>query len=130
MITDEQRSQWIAAAAQLGRDAGAAAGTWAADGNTTDEHRRNVLAMLADGDPAADDFLPARPDLSGQWADAPTPTSLFEDVTGLDSHAEASWNVDAYHALVDELCSAWEDGVSETFEASCERELRAGLSED
>jgi hypothetical protein len=29
-----------------------------------------MVAMLDDGDPQAYDFLPAMPDLSGEWADA------------------------------------------------------------
>jgi hypothetical protein len=79
--------------------------------------------MMREGDPAAWDYLPAQPNLSGEWADALTPRSLFEQVTGLDAHAEATYNVEAYDAVCDVLCDAYQDGVSDTFEQACEAAL-------
>jgi hypothetical protein len=93
-------------------------GTWAADGNTTTEHIRRVLAMLEDGDPQAYDYLPNEPNLSGEWGDDPTPLSLARDITGLEDPADE---------LTSELSDAFEEGVRETFHESCERELRAFL---
>jgi len=119
-----QWERWEAEGFRLGCEAASAAASWTADGNTSSEHAARVLAMLDDGDPAADDYLPAWPDLSGEWADAPTPRSLFEDLTGLDAHAEATWQPDAYQMVLEALCEAFERGVSETFEAACEAELR------
>lgn len=116
--------QWERQAFELGQQAARDVATWTVDGNTPPEHARRVLAMLEDGDPEAFDHLPTRPSLSGEWADDPTPRSLFEDVTDLDAHAEATWNVDAYSAVVEALCDAYERGVDETFEAACGAELR------
>lgn len=119
----------LCAAYALGRDDAKAAASWAADGNTDPAHARRVLAMLEDGDPAAYDHLPAVPDLSGQWADARTPGSLFEEVTGLDAHAESTWRHDVFTGYVDQLCDAYEQGVSDTFEDACRAELAAHLPE-
>jgi hypothetical protein len=118
---------------RLGADAALAAASWAADGNTSDDHRRAVLAMLADGDPQAYDYLPAEPNLSGEWADGPTPRSLYEDITGNDhSEAEADAGL-AYEMLVgsvmDAICDAWEAGVSDHFEQACVAELRGPLAD-
>ena len=38
---------------------------------------------MDDGDPMADDRLPAYPTLSGEWADDPTPLSLALTIHGL-----------------------------------------------
>jgi len=119
-----QWERWEAEAFRLGQEAAQTAASWAVNGNTSAEHASRMLAMLDAGDPAADDYLPARPDLSGEWTDAPTPRSLFEDVTGLDAHAESTWQPDAYQMVLEALCDAWERGVSETFEGACEAELR------
>lgn len=110
-LTDAQ----IEEAREMGRKAGRTAGSWAADGNTSDEHRRRVLKMLADGDPASETYLPRYPNL---FADDPTPQSIARDI--LDTDEPDSDDVDA-------LATAWEEGASETFEDACERELRAGL---
>ena len=119
-----QWERWEAEAFRLGQEAAREAAAWTVDGNTSAEHAAHVLAMLDAGDPWADDYLPTQPDLSGEWADRPTPRSLFEDVTALHAHAEATWQPDAYQMVLEALCAAWERGVSETFEAACETELR------
>jgi hypothetical protein len=124
MSTQNPIEQAVEAARQQGRDAARVAASWAADGNSDPEAIRETLRMLEDGDPAAYDRLPAMPDLSGQWADSLTPASLFEDVTGCDAHAEATWDQDAYQDALEAICQAFEDGVSETFESACEAELR------
>lgn len=116
----------IEAARELGREAGVAAGSWAADGKSTEDARR-VLTMMEDGDPRASDYLPVEPNLSGEWADAPTPGSLYEDVTGRDAHGDATWNQGTYQAALEAICEAWESGVMESFSAECERVLRAAL---
>jgi hypothetical protein len=122
--TDHEREAY-----RLGVQAAEAAASWAADGNTTDDHRRRVLAMLEDGDPMADDYLPARPNLSGEWADAPTPISLYEEITGFSHFQEQQVAGLAYEtqvgSVVDAIADAWEAGVSDTFAPECERILRA-----
>jgi hypothetical protein len=127
--TDHEREAY-----RLGALAALSAASWAADGNTSDGHRRAVLAMLADGDPSAYDHLPEQPNLSGEWADAPTPHSLYEDIVGVPHAVAAATAGLAYETMVgvviDALCEAWEAGVSEHFRDACESELRAGLTDD
>ncbi len=123
----ERQAAWIAEARKLGTEAGENAAAWWEGSNPPGpKQAQRVLDAIADGDPEIMDVLP-RPDLSGEWADEPTPRSLFEDVTGADAHAEASWNWDAYHATVDELCSAWEDGAADAVQRAVERQCRAAL---
>ncbi len=107
--------EFLAAAYERGRDAALAAASWVTDGNESDESRRRKLAMLEDGDPAIDQFLPNTPNLSGEWADDPTPLSLARDITGGDDLPED---------LTDALADEFERGVDDHFSAACERELR------
>src|SRR4051812_4422124 len=72
----------IEEATQLGRDAGLAAASWIIDGNTKREFIPAVLALMDDGDPRADEYLPAMPNLSGEWSDDPTPDGLARDILG------------------------------------------------
>ena len=106
---------WIEEATEQGREAARAAASWTCDGNTDPEHAARVLDMLDDGDPQADGYLPARPNLSGEWAGDPTPLSLAREITG-----EQDPDAD----LIDALAEAFEDGVSEAFEDACAAELR------
>lgn len=126
--TDHEREAY-----RLGCEAAVAAASWVIDGNTSAEHITRVLAMLDDGDPMAYDYLPARPDLSGEWADAPTPASLYEDIIG-ESYSEADDDAGlASETLVgsvlDKIADAWEAGVSDTFKSECERILRAAWAD-
>jgi hypothetical protein len=99
---------------RLGVQAAESAASWTVNGNTSSDHVVRVLAMLKDGDPVADEYLPARPNLSGEWADAPTPYTLARDITGQDSIAD-DWET------VDAIADAWEAGVSETFQPAMTR---------
>jgi len=99
-----------------GRDAGRNAASWCFDGNTTDATYRYVLKGLEDGDPAVLDTYSA-PNLSGEWADAPTPQSLAEDYD-LDT------TNDPDSTRLDEACSVWEDAASEAFWKELERTAR------
>jgi hypothetical protein len=105
----------------LGVDAAKAAASWVIDGNTDAEHYRHVLSLMDNGDPRADDYLPATPNLSGEWAGDPTPHSLYEDVTGRSSSDRV------FGAIIDAICDAWERGVEDTFQPECERLLRAAV---
>lgn len=120
-LAEHQRAEvvegWTAEARERGADDARAAASWAADGNTDPAAARRVLRMLDDGDPAADDYLPRRPDLSGEFADDLTPDALAEAITGADA-AEIDSD------LIDALASAYEAGVSEAFEDACVAELR------
>ena len=129
MINEDKVLQdWIIEARDLGRDAGKAAASWVTDGNLDDAHYRRMLELFDNGDPEAWDCLPPMPNLSGEWADSMTPGRLYEEVTGRDAHGDSSWNYDSYQAVLGQLCGAWEDGVSETFEVECERLLREAIA--
>jgi hypothetical protein len=125
--TDHERQAY-----ELGVQAATDAASWVIDGNTSADHIRRVLAMLDDGDPEADDYLPA-PDLSGEWAGAPTPDSLYEEIIGENLHDATIDAGLASETLVgsvaDAIADAWEAGVSHTFTTECERILRAALPE-
>lgn len=115
----EQRiEEWRREAFEQGKQAAEAAATWAADGNTSQEHIRCVLAGLEAGDPEAYDWLPARPDLSGVWADGCTPLSLAREIAPDELNP----------SIIDVLADAFEEGVTEHFEPACERELRGWLA--
>lgn len=110
----------LAEARQMGVDAALAAASWIIDGNTPDDHIHRMVAWIDDCDPRADDYLPRRPDLSGEWADDLTPNSLARDILGGDlDDDDPEW--------IDAICDAWETGVSDTFDVECERILRAAI---
>jgi hypothetical protein len=117
-VTQSPLDEACEAARMQGRQVAADAATWATDGNTDPEHARRVLAMLEDGDPAAWDYLPRIPNLSGEYSDEPTPRDLadlfLEGAEGDDLTA---------------LADAWEEGVGEMFGDACEAELRNALGD-
>jgi hypothetical protein len=106
-----------------GEDAAKAAASWVTDGNSDVAERARVLAMLRDGDPAADDYLPRRPDLSGEFADDLTPTRLFEEIIGRPPILDGLDVESKDGGTIDQIADAFEEGVSETFTQECEREL-------
>lgn len=112
---------WESEARERGCSDARAAASWIVDGNTDVEAARRLIRMIEDGDPAADDYMPRRPDLSGEFADDLTPDSLAEEITGAD---------DIEAELVDQLASAYEQGVSDTFGDACETELRRFVGEE
>lgn len=118
--TDHEREAY-----ELGVQAALAAASWVLDGNTAQDHIARMVAMLDDGDPQADDFLPAMPDLSGEWADGPTPDSLAVEIVGAPDLG--CGNAEEYDELRDAICDAWEAGVLDAYRPECERLLRAAL---
>lgn len=107
----------------IGRDHGRNAASWIVNGNDDPEVARKVLAMMREGDPVADIYLPVRPNLSGEWAGDPTPRSLYEDITGGDA-------ADATDEDLEAIGDGYEAGVDETFETSCEAELIRFVGDD
>lgn len=107
-------------AREAGREAARRAATWLTDGNTDRAMAARLLVMIREGDPAADSYFPRRPDLSGEWADAPTPRSLAEEIIRTDELPDE---------LPTELADAWEEGCSEAWEPALEAELRTFLGE-
>jgi hypothetical protein len=116
---------------ELGRQHALNAASWVIDGNTDPEHIARMVRWMDDGDSRAYDYLPTAPNLSGEYSDDPTPRSLYEDIMGVDHSEEEAKAGLAYETLVgsvmDGLADAYEAGVSENFEAECERILRAAL---
>lgn len=113
----EELVRWCREAHKLGTIKAEDAASWTVDGNTSQEHIQRVLHMMDEGDPAVDHFLPNRPNMSGEWADAPTTNSVIEGVTGKPEEQIA-------HEDREAILNAWEEGVSERFESACEEELR------
>lgn len=120
---------YLAEASELGRDAGRAAASWIVDGNTDTAQIPGILKMLDDGDPRADDYMPRRPDLSGEWGGDPTPLSIAREITGKSPRYVLAGERDPRDGdpspeLIEALAKAWEEGVDETFSEACESELR------
>lgn len=117
--------EWERAAREQGADAAKAAATWliGEDWDVTGAGR--VLQRMRDGDPAMDEHLPREPNLSGEMADDPTPTSLFADITAGSTGAELA---DDDGETISAVADAYELGVSETFSGACEAELEKYLA--
>jgi hypothetical protein len=90
----------IRKAKSLGADAGYSAATWC---EIDERNAQRILTGFNDGDPEILDHFKL-PDLSGEWADSPTPRSLAADI-GIEDEDER----------LDDACTAWEDAVSESF---------------
>jgi hypothetical protein len=120
-MSEVEASQYQREAYELGKEHARNAASWVTDGNESDDSRLNKLSMIADGDPEVFDYLPREPNLSGEFADDPTPLSLARDITGQD---------DPDPDLTDTLAQAYDDGVSNTFLFSCEKELRGSLGDE
>lgn len=121
---DDRLALALGDAYQLGRHAGQAAASWATDGNTSRDHARRVLQLIADGDPQLDDLLPAVPSLSGEWADDDTPRTLIDQVRHGDDLA------DFIDDLADQLADAWDRGVMDTFMPTIERDMARIAADD
>lgn len=99
-----------------GRNAGKASASWCFDGNTTDATYRAFLKGYRDGDPMVlDQFSP--PNLSGEWADSPTPQTIAGDYDLDASRAEDQDRIDM-------ACEAWENAAQDAFWAELERVAR------
>jgi len=97
-----------------GSEEGANAAEWVAQdtfgGRVTrgaKESAQEVIRQMDEGDPAFWDGV-SLPDLSGEYADDPTPRTLAENY-GLDEENDP----DGF--ILDELCTEWEEGVSDGF---------------
>lgn len=109
----------IRAARKDGRRAGLNAASWAFDGNTKPETYRRALKGLEDGDPEILDAY-RTPDLSGEWADSPTPRTLQSDYDVDD---------DRWERIEAEVCDAWLNTADEAFWREVARICRFHLDE-
>jgi len=109
---------------ELGAEHARNAASWVVDGNTDPAHYARILTMLDAGDPQVGYMLPTCPNLSGEYADDPTPQSLYRSIIGGTPAYSNGDDAD----LMDALANAYERGVSDTFEPECERILRAAVT--
>ncbi len=103
----------IRASRKLGQEAGHAAATWA---EINESNAARILQGFEDCDPKVLDAF-AWPDLSGEWADSPTPQSLAEEI-GIDPEDDR----------LDSACDAWEESSSRAFENEITRRCRLYLA--
>jgi len=86
----------------------------------TKETARMLRKQMDDGDPALYDSVQL-PDLSGEYADGPTPRSLAEEYgIGEDN--------DPDNIILDDICSEWEEGVNTGFWAEVDEAVNMELS--
>ena len=119
------QQDYLEAAYACGKEAAESAASWAIEVGRCDQYlAQTVLDLIDAGDPRVDEYLPARPNLSGEWADDPTPYSLYREITGDDPYIVRG-DRQSVEALVDAIADEWERGVSDHFEAACQREFEA-----
>lgn len=92
----DRRAPWLrdVHAAEMGYDAGKAAGSWVIDGNTSVEQCRAILKGYEKGDPKIMYMEPSP--LSGEWANSTTPNSIAADFKVDPESGEAADLFDAY----------------------------------
>jgi len=109
----KQHSVLVEEARKLGGMAGVNAASWYFDSSDPkDEDFKRVLKGLADGDPAILDTLPSGW-LAGEYADDPTPQSLYRELGMSDDQIE----VFSRYGLIDEISDAYEQAAGEAAEA-------------
>ena len=88
----------VAEARYLGHDAALAAATW------VEMNEADARSVLDDVDPEVMDRY-APPNLSGQWADDPTPATLHHEIVGRHITSDRDSNV------AEEIADAWCEAV-------------------
>lgn len=89
-----------------GARAGKAAASWMDPGD--ERSARRLAKMIDDGDPAIDQYLPRRPDLSGEYA-GESMNEILDVQDGDDPDA------------VDEIADIWQEAADEAFDAEVGR---------
>lgn len=111
-------------ARELGADAGRNAASWVFDGNTSRETYARFLKLSDDGDPALhDEFGPTSGWLSGEWADTPTPNSLYAEL-GLEPDDDEDGEIMA------EIADAYEEAADQAYSDELERVARLHTEEE
>ena len=70
----------------MAREDGTARGSWVVDGTSGERFIRDLLRRYEDGDPEAYDLEPAP--LSGEYADDPTPNTVYRSLGMSDEDVE------------------------------------------
>ena len=99
-------------AAELGKNYGAACGSWVTDGNTDTATYLHLLTIIDNGE------LDVPAPLSGEWADGYTLGRLSEEL-GVDEESDG----------FSDLCTAFEDAYHDAYYAEVERSCRYQLDE-
>jgi len=110
--TNMHTQELIQQAQELGKLAGENAAAYVFDGNTAPETYIRILRMYDDGDPALYDMI-REPDLSGEYADDPTPASLAKEL-GIDEDDER----------LNDMCTAWVEEAHTSFWEELIRTIR------
>ena len=97
-------------AREMGRQAARNALTW------VELSEADARSIVDDVDPAVMDCY-SGPNLSGEWADDPTPTSLAVDIMGQDWEPSPDEQIDVEDAIAD----AWQEGVDEVWYEGLDR---------
>jgi len=113
------------AAYNLGAEHARAAASWIDP--LSESAASALLEDLLSGDPAVYDYLPAMPNLSGEYADEMTPVRLWGEIVGYSADGGIDDPNDGDDLA--SLCDAYEQGVADTFEPECERILRSALED-
>lgn len=114
-LTEEQWQEAIAFAESEGINAGIAAASWV----DVDESNAQRLLNLMDNGDLQDHYR--YPDLSGEYADEPTPRTLREDLQhGIGEYVEDE--------DMDELCGIWISAASVAFENKLSERARYYLA--
>lgn len=103
-------------AAELGRERGEDAGSWVVDGNSSADTLRAVIQASDDGEFFNTIVPELSGPLSGEFADGWTPRDLASALDISEDRED-----------FDDICSAFEDGYYEGFEAEAARSARAML---
>jgi hypothetical protein len=109
---------WAHAARNMGREEAEEAAKDAADAWAAGVHQQVLVAIAqrAALPSVAREAMPS-------WEQV-TPRAVFEAVTFLDAHAEATWRIQAYEQVCEQLREAWEEGVNDAFTTALARELQ------
>jgi hypothetical protein len=121
----------IIEARNLGRAEGIKFAEWVAmdmfGGRCTRNSKEKARAVLESIESCDHTHMDVRlPSLSGEYADEMTPAKLLEDVLWY-TDAEQGEHTDEVEEVLDDLCSAWEEGVSEGYEWQLSQLARSTL---
>lgn len=122
-ISDADFDRLKTAVKDVGREHGAALGSWVIDGNTSRDAAQAIVNGLQMGDPTVYDQLPQLQ--MGEWADDPTENDIVSDAV-----YRAKLKVDPNGLApeeMDELINEYQDGWVEGRDGEVERSALAIL---
>lgn len=91
-------------------------------GRYTGDQRKAARAVLKTLDEGYDNGLyDDLPDLSGEWADGPTPQSVLSEVLHALDVKPGTKQADHVEEFLDDLCNEWSLGVQSGFECELHR---------